>query len=713
MLEILALNDNNIESLPSGIFTYLHQLQSLYLHGNRLKMIQSNLFNGLTKLVRLNLANNTIESLQTGVFRDLQQMKELYLHGNKLKVIQVDLFSALLNLKNMKLGDNMIESLPSDVFRYLPQLKKLWLYGNKLEEIQIDLFNSSTKLEKLFLHDNFIDSLPSGVFRNLHQLQELYLHDNNCTVIQVELFHGLSKLKKLSLNNNSIESLPSGVFNLSSLSYLSLQFNMFKTLPSALFKDLVSLEELRLDGNRLTEMPIDIFHQFNGMTLEVLTLRSNKIARLFPYQFSNLTALTFLDLKDNHLEQIHSKSLYGLTKLKFINLRKNSLTKITKDSFIGLALQNDSYITLADPAMCCFLEPSNRSQCVPQNKKSPYLTCKQLLPSAAVKCCTWIFGFCALFANIVVFIWGCQQIKSESQGEKYVKQIVFITNLALADLIMGLYLLLIASVDQYYHEYFPSYAKHWRRSMFCKLIGFLSVLSSEASLLLLTLIAVDRVWGFRKNLIRHKLFGQKTQIILSTFTWVIALALSIVTVIFNDDQLYQFSDVCIGLPLARSKIYASNYTNFTISYDFDIPDDHFWLQRFTEIGSKAGNYFSIGIFLGLNFLLCLIIAMCYILLFIYICKSGFALMKTDLKMSIKMGAITLTDLMCWLPIIIVGILAQTGVKELSPEWFPLITTFALPINSVLNPFLYSTVDQVSKHFVHRLRPNCYTEETTL
>ncbi|XP_072037765.1 uncharacterized protein [Amphiura filiformis] len=696
-LEVLALVKNSIASLHSGIFRDCHQLKQLWLDQNKLKVIQSDLFNGLTKLEILFLGNNSIESLPSGVFRDLHKLRELHLYDNKLNVIQSDLFNSLTKLEILQLANNSIESLQSGVFTDLHQLRELLLYGNKLKVIQMDLFSGLTKLVILGLNENNIESLPSGVFRDLHQLRMLPLYKNKLNVIQSDLFSGLTKLWILDLYTNEIES-----------------------LPSALFKDLKSLKALNLYENMLTELPKDIFHQFNGMPLQILSLYSNKIIKLYPYQFANLTDLIAVDLDNNELEHIHNKALSGLTNLKFLNLANNNLTKITKNSFVGLALQNNSYISVDNPATCCFLEMMSQSQCVPQNEKSPYLTCKQLLPSTAVKFCTWIFGFCALFANIMVFIWGCEKMKSKSADEKQVKQVVFITNLALADLLMGVYLLVIASVDQYYSEYFPSFAIHWRNSALCKFAGFLSVLSSEASLLFLTLIAVDRLWAFRKIFITRKLFGKWTQVLMTTLAWVIAFTLSIVTIFLQDDKLYQFSDVCIGLPLAKNKIYEENYENITILYNFTKtsyyhqPDDHLQLQKFTEIGSKVENYFSISLFLGLNFLLCLLIAICYILLFVYICKSGFSLLKTDLKMAIKMGVVTSTDLLCWLPIIILGIIAQTGGKELPPELFPWITAFALPINSVLNPFLYATVDRVSNHFVDRLQPiNCYNEMETM
>ncbi|XP_072024540.1 uncharacterized protein [Amphiura filiformis] len=753
-LQILYLDNNSIESLPSGVFRDLQLLQELFLNSNKLKMIQTNLFYELTKLQTLDLSNNSIESLPSGVFRSLQLLQELALNNNKLKTITLDHFYGLTKLDP---SNNSTESLPSGVFRSLKLLQKLWLNNNKLKMIQTNLFNGLTKLQILTLNTNSIESLPSGVFRDLQSLQMLGLENNKLKMIQTDLFNGLTKLQTLGLSNNSIESLPSGVFRdlqllqdlslgnnkmkmiqtdlfygLTKLQVLDLAINSIESLPSGhtsgnlflnndvlntspptLFKDLTNLKSLFLHGNRLTEIPEDLFHQ-SGMSLQLLTLSANKINNIYSYQFANLTNLKVLDLGYNTLNQIHSRSLYGLTKLKYLDLDYNDLTKVTKTSFTGMTLQENSYLIVDNPAICCFLEPSNRSQCVPRNQKSPYLTCKQLLPSTEVKCCTWIFGFSALFANTLVLIWGCQKIiKSKSADEKEVKQIVFITNLALADLLMGIYLLVIASVDQYYNEYFPLHAKLWRKSVLCKVAGFLSVLSSEASLLFLTIISVDRLWAFRKIVITHKLFGKRTQVLLAIFAWVIALASSIVPAILNDDKLYQFSDVCIGLPLVRNKIYKGETESITISYNFDRRDDIVQLQTFTQIGSRRGNYFSIGLFLGLNFLLCLMIAICYILLFMNIWKSGFALLKTDFKMAIKMGALALTDLMCWFPIIILGILAQTGVKELPPEWIPWITAFALPINSVLNPFLYATIDRVSKHYVEPTHPHGYIDMETM
>lgn len=56
---------------------------------------------------------------------------------------------------------------------------------------------------------------------------------------------------------------------------------------------------------------------------------------------------------------------------------------------------------------------------------------------------------------------------------------ILIRNLAMGDLLMGIYLLLVASVDQHYRGLYSVHEEVWRKSHLCQLAGFLSTLSSE------------------------------------------------------------------------------------------------------------------------------------------------------------------------------------------------------------------------------------------
>ncbi len=66
-----------------------------------------------------------------------------------------------------------------------------------------------------------------------------------------------------------------------------------------------------------------------------------------------------------------------------------------------------------------------------------------------------------------------------------------------------------------------------------------------------------------------------------------------------------------------------------------------------------------------------------------------------MKMTIKIAAIVLTDFCCWCPIILLGILVQLKILVLPSSVFAWCVTVILPINSAINPYLYTIVDFVS------------------
>ena len=72
-------------------------------------------------------------------------------------------------------------------------------------------------------------------------------------------------------------------------------------------------------------------------------------------------------------------------------------------------------------------------------------------------------------------------------------------------------------------------------------------------------------------------------------------------------------------------------------------------------------------------------------------------MKEQIRLTTKVTAIVATDFCCWFPVIILGILVQTRVIELHPSVFAWCVTFVLPVNSAINPYLYTIGEIVSKY----------------
>ena len=109
------------------------------------------------------------------------------------------------------------------------------------------------------------------------------------------------------------------------------------------------------------------------------------------------------------------------------------------------------------------------------------MTCDRLLSDRGLMVVMWLIRLNAIGGNVYVL---CQR---KTKGDKNEVQNFLLSNLAMSDLLMGVYMLLIASADLYFGEHFPMQAEMWRSGITCRIAGTLSILSSEASVFFLHL----------------------------------------------------------------------------------------------------------------------------------------------------------------------------------------------------------------------------------
>jgi len=292
-----------------------------------------------------------------------------------------------------------------------------------------------------------------------------------------------------------------------------------------------------------------------------------------------------------------------------------------------------------------------------------FSSCDDLMKNKTLQIFIWILGILAFFGNAIVVAWR-SFLKEDNRVHSFL-----LTNLALSDFLMGLYLLIIAIKDvQWQGEYF----KHdfsWRTGRLCQFAGVLSMLSSEVSVAMLTIITADRliciVFPFR-----FKRISLKRVYILSTVVWLLGTVISTVPLMgiayFIDDNtgfgFYGRSAVCLPLQLSSDR--------------------------------PAGWEYSVSFFIAFNFMAFMFMLVAYIAMFITAKRVGGAVRSTSVRretaMATKMMFIVLTDFFCWMPVIIIGVLSLTGnlydPKQLVYVW---IAVFVLPVNSSINPFLYT------------------------
>ena len=260
--------------------------------------------------------------------------------------------------------------------------------------------------------------------------------------------------------------------------------------------------------------------------------------------------------------------------------------------------------------------------------------------------------------------------RSLAQQDRAYVQSVLITNLAISDGLMGIYMLIIASADANYRGKYAFYAEAWQTSGTCKFAGFLSVLSSEASVFFITIISLDRFSCIAFPLSDVTL-KPKSAGVASGLAWGLAFLFSLIPLFAFDDDYYGRSPVCLALPLTDTR--------------------------------PAGWAYSVALFLFVNLAAFIVIVFCYGAIFMTVNRSGKNVgggknRSEELHLAVRMSLLIFTDFFCWMPIIIMGLLALTDKTTIPTETYVWTAVFVLPLNSALNPYLYTIATrEMRKH----------------
>ncbi len=619
-------NRDNLKS--NGLLGFPEEFIDLSMSYSFLFEIKKGTFKGMKRLLSLNLSQNVLTSLGEGIFEGLRDLTQLNLSSNLIESINENAFTGLNKLKFIDFENNMLTIIRPNTFRGLTSLVGLLLSFNNLQRLQPELFRDLAMLEFLTVYNNSLTKIESNTFSSVRAMRAILLSGNDISTLEPRAFDGVN------------------------IDWLTLSTNLLERIDEDAFKGLRGLIKLDLQENGLRILPSPCIN--------------------------DLRTLMLFNLSNNHLHVV--PDLGPLKRAHVIDLRNNELSYVHRGTFHGLP--NSTQVLVNEPVSCCFV--SMKHQCIPSKPPPLYITCERLLPNTLLEVFMWVLGWSAVVGNIFVLIW-----RRRGKFEENQVQVLLITNLAASDMLMGVYMLIISSADIHFGRYFPAQAEYWRTSKLCQFAGVLAVSSSEASVFFVTLISIDRYTRIAFPYAAHQIRYHSARAI-SIALWVTALIIGIVpTVMLRiSSELYDVSEVCIGLPLVRKQILGAVEVPYT-----DIYNRSLTRQRQVEKGTRPNMYFSIAVFLGVNLLCFFIVLFCYIEIFWTVKRTGFTTNRRgrdkEIRMAMKMAVIVLTDFVCWMPIIILGILVQSGVATVSPTVFAWIVTLILPINSSVNPFLYT------------------------
>ncbi|WAR30205.1 GR101-like protein, partial [Mya arenaria] len=461
-------------------------------------------------------------------------------------------------------------------------------------------------------------------------------------------------LVSLNVSYSGIKEVSGSSLNyLPNIKVLDISYNKLITVKRNTFVTLKYLTKLVIKGNKylLSIEP----GAFNNLKVDALSFYRCGLMSIEEETFKGLK-LKELDLSQNNIRTVSDLAFKDVS-VHTLNLADNPLSQFGKDMFQGVR----SLSELQTPSFkfCC-IRPSYllEEKCYPH--RDEISSCDDLIVNSALQALLWVIGILAVLGNILSllfrFLYDRQKLK-KGYG-------IFVSNLALADLLMGLYMLIIGIADTKFRGRYIEFDESWRTSAWCHLAGVLSTLSSEAGVLFICLITLDRILVIKYPFGQVR-FSTASAVMTAIGCWTVAFLAATIPLVpgsYFDGRFYTSRAVCTALPLTRDR--------------------------------QPGWSYSIAMFIGFNFVSFIFIAFGQSWIFYEIRKASSrrkhmnVTISNDMKVARNLLMVVTTDFLCWFPVGLMGMLALFDVP-IPGEAYAWTVVLVLPINSALNPFLYT------------------------
>ncbi|XP_048392504.2 follicle-stimulating hormone receptor-like isoform X2 [Stegostoma tigrinum] len=608
--------------------------------------------------------------------------------------------------------------------------RKLMFKYTSLKIIPSGAFSGLRNLTTIWLLQNdVLENIEENTFVNLPNLNEIIIDKAQLLVhIDQDAFGNLPHLRYMTITNTGIRFFPD-ITNIHSEDFLLLELrdniNM-KVIPSYAFQGLsTGTFNINLTGNwNLQKLHDDIFMGATGPT--VLDISGTSIAALPIHglkSIKKLVARSTNNLKrlpplDNFAELREASMTYSSHCCAFENenaKKKKELlwspvcnrfygksyifsnTSSEIDSEVG-STHSKKFMEMnsAVPQQYAFLESeawidsnedepffdyglcSNVVDVICKPKADDFNPCEDIVGKDILRVIIWLMNILAIIGNVIVLI-----VLVTSRYKLTVPRFLM-CNLAFSDFCMGIYLLLIASVDIQTKGQYYNYAIDWQTGAGCASAGFFTVFASELSVYTLTTITLERWHTITYAMQLDKKLHLRHAVVIMCGGWA-------------------FSFIVAILPL----LGISNYKKVSICLPMDI-------------NSPVSQAYIIFILL-LNVIAFLIICLCYIKIYLTVRNPNFISTNGDTKIAKRMAVLIFTDFICMSPISFFAISAALKVPFITVSSSKILLVLFYPINSCANPFLYAFFTKtfrrdfyilLSRFGYCEMRAQLYRTETT-
>lgn len=288
----------------------------------------------------LDLSNNLLRRHMLISIRKFVNVKYLNLAHNKIDIILGSDFEDLEFLQQINLTGNYIVGIARKPFQKLGERLRS-IIGFEAQRFKYDVFENLDKMKRLSIvfHQS---PIPSNIFSPLKGLQHLQVSIIKSTTIPNTLFtmEGGSLLKNLQIEANNLLVIPETILQgLTELSKFTIIGERLGQLPNNIFhgngdtegENVVNLDEIIIKG--ITQLPGGLFQK----QLKVRKIVLNDISVIELGLFRDLTTLVDLDISQSAVGNISRKWLSGCVSLRSLNLSHTNLTTIGLGTFTDLS----------------------------------------------------------------------------------------------------------------------------------------------------------------------------------------------------------------------------------------------------------------------------------------------------------------------------------------------------------------------------------------
>ncbi|XP_015238759.1 PREDICTED: thyrotropin receptor [Cyprinodon variegatus] len=633
--EKLSLSETKLSSIPANAFASMVNISGIYINvDKKLQRLERHSFYNLRKITHIEIRNTKMLSyVDPEAFKHLPSLKYLGILNTGLTF-----FPALHNIHSNDLNFILeivnhpyITEIPANSFQGITSdFLTVLLYGNGFREIQRHAFNG-TKLNQIDLHRNeYLTKMDSRAFAGA--ISGPTLLDVSQTAITSLPTVGMGSLRELKARDAwALKKLPP----IKAFKHLA---TADLTYPSHCcgFKNLKKKRGfLEYIICNLTAF-YDHYHKRSVGPLSMPSLQGDGVVETVPGQEQR---------NEGHGElqqDLRKSDFYG-------SLSYHAYFEGQPDGEVGFGetlknpQEDDSqdFDSRYDYVVC---EEGGEVACAPVPDE--FNPCEDIMGFSFLRVSVWFVSLLAVLGNVVVLL-----VLLTSHYKLSVSRFLM-CHLAFADLCMGIYLLLIASVDLHTRSEYFNHAIDWQTGPGCGLAGFFTVFASELSVYTLTVITLERWYAitFAMRLDRKlRLHHAAAAMVVG---WILCLLLALLPLV----GVSSYQKVSICLPMDTQSTAAQVY---------------------------------ILLVLVLNILAFFVICACYFKIYCTVHNPQYHSGSKDTNIAKRMAILIFTDFLCMAPISFYALSAALNRPLITVSNSKILLVLFYPLNSCANPFLYA------------------------